>query len=176
MSHGLDYQETGLILCNTRYEVTLRGGKVEQQTSYLCWADWSCATAQILSQPVQEWHNIPPHLTTNISAISSYQLNNRPTISLFILTGTSAVAAGLNQPAPTVPRIKLKGKGSFPIAFLTAFISTPQRIRLLRPAAATWLQCLAHQLHRSIIARLLAVNSGQRRAGWQIMNGGHRGK
>lgn len=34
--------------------------------------------------------------------MGSYQLNNRPTFSLLILTGTSATTAGLHQPAPAL--------------------------------------------------------------------------
>lgn len=125
----------------------------------------------------QERHNIPSQLSTNIPAIDNYQLNKRPTLSLLVLTGASATAAGLSQPAWfPLPQIKLKGKGRFPVAFLTAVISTPRRIGLQGPAAATRLQRPADQLHRSITARLPAVNSEQRRAEWRVVNGGHRGK
>lgn len=43
-----------------------------------------------------------PTPPSHISAINHYQLNNRPTFSLLILTRSSASAAGLNQPAPTM--------------------------------------------------------------------------
>lgn len=121
----------------------------------------------------------PPYYL-HISNQSCSSSNNRPTLSLLTQTGTSATAAGLNQPAPTVvPAVHKaqKARGAFPVAFLTAFISAPQKISLQIPTTATWQQCFfADQLQRSITARSLAVNSEQMRADWHLVNGGHREK
>lgn len=85
----------------------------------------------------------PPYYL-HISNQSCSSSNNRPTLSLLTQTGTSATAAGLNQPAPTVvPAVHKaqKARGAFPVAFLTAFISAPQKISLQIPTTATWQQC-----------------------------------
>lgn len=132
--------------------------------------------SHILSQYAPESHNILPHLATNISAINPYQLNKRPPISLLILTGTpttatAATAAGLNQPAPALVPIAVdkaeKGKREFSHLFFSRR-SYPEHRGLvygdLPLQTWRWRRHLADQLHRSIIARSLAVNSEQRRA------------
>ncbi len=154
MLYSSDLKESKHILYSIPGETckTLTADKVELQAPYLCWIGVTHCNNL-------EWHNILPPTYQQ-----PYQLNNGPTFSLL----------RLHQPASTVVHISMdkaeRESSSGPFSHGSHIHTTEDYFT----ETYNFNLAPADQLHQSIFAQLLAVNSGQKSARCQVLNGGHK--